>query len=316
MSSPSDELAKKKARLAELRRAKEARLLAGDAANAPGAPAPVAAVPSVDQILASVGLVAPAAPVEPATPTPLAPHALRAPGGRGSRPLSISEAVVVDIPGRGAVEVYEKVTQTDAGPEDGLDRVAGAGRATEGSGCDPHVAADAAAPGAGAGADGEGAEPKPVEVMSESEWQMLQRDEDFGEFFWKSTKIMERALGLQHAYDILKDYSADTADPAAADERSSVLRRHGTRTLFAPQRCAGRPVSCLEWSPHHPELLLAAYHVSQEAPGGFGGSGARGTGSAEDEGLVCVWNTRSGQYERPEYTLSCEAAVTALCVHR
>ena len=122
--SSADELAKKKARLAELRRAKEARLLAASAS-------PAKAQASVEQILASVGVVPPAPPVltdtslvdaslasplRSAPATPISPARPAATSRVGK--LSISDHVVVDIPGRSAVEVYEKVTQTDAVPED------------------------------------------------------------------------------------------------------------------------------------------------------------------------------------------------------
>lgn len=36
-----------------------------------------------------------------------------------------------------------------------------------------------------------------VEVMSEPEWKAMQSNEDFSDFFLKSTRVMERALGLQ-----------------------------------------------------------------------------------------------------------------------
>jgi dynein intermediate chain len=328
MSSVTGELAQKKARLAELRRAKEARA----AAPLP----PRAAAQSVEDILASVG-IAPAALIMPAVPAPARPLVPPEPpppatvadadpvdaGGeaRSSRrapgALSLSDAIVLDIPGRSAVEVYEKVTQTEAEAEEEP--------AADASGAHPHSAvpvANSQQPSHADGGDGsmapiatsdEQAEPRPakVEVLSDAEWQAIQSKEDFGDFFWKSARVMERALGLQEVYDILKDYSADNADNADKEERSKLLRRTGARVLCSPQRCAGRPVSCLEWSPHHPELVIAAYHLEQ-------GGSARMAGVAgvdEGEGLVCVWNTRSGQCEQPEYVLSCEAVVTALCAH-
>lgn len=324
MSNISDELAKKKARLAELRRAKEARLLAGSAS---------ATVQSVDQILASVG-IAPAelpragaelgdrtisAPASAASKLPAAaPDAVGNSDKRSGRAgtLSMSDAIVLEIPGRSAVEVYEKVTQTDIVAEDDQTEM-DAGTVNDsstaaaespcqhvqdGNGCivrEPSTAKDQ--------------EPPKVEVASDAEWAAIQRSEDFGDFFWKSTKVMERALGLQEVYDILKDYAVDRADDLDKEERSKVLRRTGARVFFAPLRCAGRPVTCLEWSPHHPELVIAAYYLEQS---GSGSAHLTGAGSWEEgEGLVCVWNTRSGQCEQPEYVLACEAVVTALCAH-
>ena len=323
MSTISDELAKKKARLAELRRAKEARLLSGSTS---------ATAQSVDQILASVG-IAPAelprpgaqlgvsttsAPASAVSKLPAAaPEEVGNSDKRSGRAgtLSISDAIVLEIPGRSAVEVYEKVTQTDIVAEDDQtemdpgdvhnSRVEAAEsdpcqHVQDGNGCivrEPSTAEDQ--------------KPPKVEVASDAEWAAIQRSEDFGDFFWKSTKVMERALGLQEVYDILKDYAVDKADNLDKEERSKVLRRTGARVFCAPLRCSGRPVTCLEWSPHHPELVIAAYYLEQSGSARLTGAGS----SEEGEGLVCVWNTRSGQCEQPEYVLACEAVVTALCAH-
>lgn len=328
-STVAGELAKKKARLAELRRAREARLFAGSTPASASA-----AAQSVEQILAAVGIApgelpragvelggavpvsAPAAVPAPAAPEPPAalPDAVggsekRSVASRCAGTLSISDAIVLDIPGRRAVDVYEKVTQTDTLAEG--DEAAEIDGVNESSVANAETGVDEKEGNGGVARESsaEDQQPPVVEVMSDAEWAAIQRSEDFGDFFWKSTKVMERALGLQEVYDILKDYSVDKADNVDKEERSKILRRTGARVFFAPQRCADRPVTCLEWSPHHPELVIAAYYQSPSAR--LAGAGS----TDEGDGLVCVWNTRSGQCEQPEYVLSCEAVVTALCAH-
>jgi dynein intermediate chain len=230
--------------------------------------------------------------------------------------LSISEGVVVDVPGGSAVEMYEKVTQTETLLEDDHPSTS-AGVEQTGRSQQQHDSAhesiySAHPPGFSPTSGGPEQSSRPVEVISEAEWQTIQRSEDFGEFFWKSTRIMERALGLQEVYDILKDYSGDAAEKTDEQESNTLLLQHNTKTFYNPQLCAGRAVTCLAWSTHHPELLVAAYHEPHDA---FGGVGGGGQSRSEAEGLVCVWNTRSGQYVTPEYKLTCETAVTALCLH-
>jgi len=170
MSSASEELAKKKARLAELRRAKEARLIA--ASSAPG---PAKLIQSVEEILAAVG-VAPASPeralpatrrtdAPPETPVLSTPLPAGSSGARGK--LTFSEAtILVDIPGRSAVEVYEKVTQTDAAPEDEC-TADGSGRSSTAANSTSHQlhasgSADAHTEYTSRSASTTGAEQKPV----------------------------------------------------------------------------------------------------------------------------------------------------------
>lgn len=170
MSSASEELAKKKARLAELRQAKEARLIA-----ASSAPAPAKLIQSVEEILAAVG-VAPASPeralpatrrtdAPPENPVLSTPLPTGSSGARGK--LTFSEAtILVDIPGRSAVEVYEKVTQTDAAPEDEC-AADGSGRSTTAANSTAHQlhaagSADAHTEYTSRSASTTGAEQKPV----------------------------------------------------------------------------------------------------------------------------------------------------------
>ena len=55
--------------------------------------------------------------------------------------------------------------------------------------------------------------------------------------------------------------------------------------------------SFLDWSPQHPELLLAAYHSREDAP-------------HDPDGACLIWNTRFKKTS-PEYTFHCQSPVTA-----
>eukprot|EP00961_Rhodomonas_salina_P195146 2634773-Rhodomonas_salina.2 len=90
--------------------------------------------------------------------------------------------------------------------------------------------------------------------MSEAEWGKVTENDDFRDFFFRSSKVMERALG-QQKYDILKDYSTDDASNQAGEDALSLLATFGNEKLTAD-----RAVTNVEWSMHHPELLLASYH--------------------------------------------------------
>mmetsp|Transcript_43188 Transcript_43188/g.101968 ORF Transcript_43188/g.101968 Transcript_43188/m.101968 type:complete len:614 (+) Transcript_43188:81-1922(+) len=299
--SAKEELAKKRERLAELRRAKTER--AGTAAAASPQQ------PSLEEVLAAAGIKAgdeanisspaPSSQVTPAQTPAKTPAAGGEEGGlRESRKLNltISEAVLVEVPGK-VLETYDKVIQTEVTEEDGKDEDETAARII------PTAVSEEGDKDEDAEEDNNAADEQKeeeVQVMSEAEWGKVTENDDFRDFFFRSSKVMERALG-QQKYDILKDYSTDDASNQAGEDALSLLATFGNEKLTAD-----RAVTNVEWSMHHPELLLASYHNPLSPEGELLGA----------EGLVCVWNLRAGQQSEPEYHLRCQSAPTCAIVNR
>lgn len=110
-------------------------------------------------------------------------------------------------------------------------------------------------------------------------------------FLSQSTRIVERAL--DEPYDILTDY---THVPAAGARDESALRHAATLHTAALD---GRAVAALDWSTKHPELLVAGY------------TRARTPLAADDyDGIAAVWNVHAPQ--RPEFTFRAPTDVLAV----
>eukprot|EP00960_Hanusia_phi_P029896 748253-Hanusia_phi.AAC.1 len=319
-----DELERKRQRLAELRKAKEARALQQASSSA----SPAAATTSLQALLASVGAVEDSR--ETQTPGGIDKKAEEQEESRSTdrtgeqdesrrRPrrdhhLVVSDAIVVDIPGK-ISEAYDKTTQTDQAtepqaPEEDETRHSDDHEGSKITEEQMYKVQDEIKPAQNEEAlDAAIPEESLPEPLGEDEWKKLAVQDDFQSFFFNTSKILERALGQQD-YDIFKDYTADDMGVDTLDVRKSLLKLQ--TTCFDQQRCQDRPLAALEWSTHHPELLLAAYHDPIAShPSGV----TIGSSQSSQRGLVCVWNMRAGQFSRPEYVLQCESTITAAAVH-
>ncbi|XP_057193761.1 cytoplasmic dynein 1 intermediate chain 2 isoform X5 [Triplophysa rosa] len=131
----------------------------------------------------------------------------------------------------------------------------------------------------------------PHELTEEEKQQVLHSD-DFMNFFDHSSRIVERALS-EHV-DIFFDYSGrDLQDKEGESQAGSKL---SLNRQFADERWSKhRVITCLDWSPQYPELLLASYSSNEEAP-------------HEPDGVALVWNMK---YKKttPEYVFHCQSAV-------
>ncbi|CAM9994498.1 unnamed protein product, partial [Phaeothamnion confervicola] len=75
--------------------------------------------------------------------------------------------------------------------------------------------------------------------------------------------------------------------------------------------CEDRATTDLHWSPHHPELLLAAYSARGR---GVDPAAVAGTGCYNDaDGLVLVWSL--AVQSRPEYVLTSQSPVLCARFH-
>ncbi|XP_033506101.1 dynein, cytoplasmic 1, intermediate chain 2a-like isoform X3 [Epinephelus lanceolatus] len=131
----------------------------------------------------------------------------------------------------------------------------------------------------------------PKELTEEEKLQVL-HSEEFLSFFERGSRIVERALA-EHV-DVCFDYSGRDLEDKEGDLQAGaklVLNRQ-----FADERWTkNRVVTCLDWSPQYPELLVASYNNNEDAP-------------HEPDGVALVWNMK---YKKatPEYIFHCQSMV-------
>ncbi|KAK7144219.1 hypothetical protein R3I94_010594 [Phoxinus phoxinus] len=201
--------------------------------------------------------------------------------GRGPLKLGMSKVTQVDFPPKEMVS-YSKETQTPTQTHHKND---------EEEEEDSTVAQPVLEPQEEKDPQQEEDEALPHELTEEEKQQILHSSE-FVSFFDHSSRIMERALSEQ--VDVFFDYSGrDLQDKEGESQAGAKLYLN---RQFADERWSKhRVVTCLDWSPQYPELLLASYGSNEDAP-------------HEPDGVALVWNMK---YKKttPEYVFHCQSAV-------
>ncbi|XP_057193757.1 dynein, cytoplasmic 1, intermediate chain 2a isoform X1 [Triplophysa rosa] len=201
--------------------------------------------------------------------------------GRGPLKLGMSKVTQVDFPPREMVS-YSKETQTPTQTQH---------NEAEEEEEDLAVTQPVLEPKDEKDSQNEEKDASPHELTEEEKQQVLHSD-DFMNFFDHSSRIVERALS-EHV-DIFFDYSGrDLQDKEGESQAGSKL---SLNRQFADERWSKhRVITCLDWSPQYPELLLASYSSNEEAP-------------HEPDGVALVWNMK---YKKttPEYVFHCQSAV-------
>uniref|UniRef100_A0A3Q3CXG1 Dynein cytoplasmic 1 intermediate chain 2 n=3 Tax=Haplochromini TaxID=319058 RepID=A0A3Q3CXG1_HAPBU len=134
-------------------------------------------------------------------------------------------------------------------------------------------------------------EAPPHELTEEEKLQIL-HSEEFADFFDHSTRIIERALS-EHV-DLFFDYSGRDLEEKEGEIQAGA--KLSLNRQFVDERWSKhRVVTCLDWSPQYPELLVASYNNNEDAP-------------HEPDGVALVWNMK---YKKttPEYVFHCQSAV-------
>ncbi|KNC95960.1 uncharacterized protein SPPG_08565 [Spizellomyces punctatus DAOM BR117] len=132
--------------------------------------------------------------------------------------------------------------------------------------------------------------PQPRE-LSEDERKAIVASETFLDFFEYTTKLVERALS-DTAYDFMTDYT--TGD-------SGVIDRAEGKTVklfcsFSDERWTrNRSVTDVSWSQKHPELVLASCGKNHAA-------------ISEPDGVVLIWNLHLR--DRPEFVFQSQSDLT------
>uniref|UniRef100_A0A8C1SZ08 Dynein, cytoplasmic 1, intermediate chain 2a n=1 Tax=Cyprinus carpio TaxID=7962 RepID=A0A8C1SZ08_CYPCA len=201
--------------------------------------------------------------------------------GRGPLKLAMVKVTHVDFPPKEVVS-YTKETQTPTMTEQKEEEE----EEEEAAPPQPEVVAEKEKP-----AEKQDEEAAPHELTEEEKLQIL-HSEEFMEFFDHSTRIMERALS-EHV-DVFFDYSGRDMEEKEGEMQAGAklsLNRKFVDDRWSRQRV----VTCLDWSPQYPELLVASYNNNEEAP-------------HEPDGVALVWNMK---YKKttPEYVFHCQSAV-------
>uniref|UniRef100_A0A8K9XM69 Dynein cytoplasmic 1 intermediate chain 1 n=1 Tax=Oncorhynchus mykiss TaxID=8022 RepID=A0A8K9XM69_ONCMY len=132
----------------------------------------------------------------------------------------------------------------------------------------------------------------PCRELTEEEKQQILKSEEFLSFFDCSIRVMERALAQDS--DIFFDYSGRDLDDKEGDlQGGSSLAL--SRLFYDEHWSKHRVITCLDWSPQYPELLVASYNNNEDAP-------------HEPDGVALVWNMKFNK-NTPEYVFHCQHPV-------
>uniref|UniRef100_A0A8C1NAZ7 Dynein cytoplasmic 1 intermediate chain 1 n=1 Tax=Cyprinus carpio TaxID=7962 RepID=A0A8C1NAZ7_CYPCA len=168
-------------------------------------------------------------------------------------------------------EEEEEVTEPKTGPENDLQEEEESKDTKEGkSGCHPRE-------------------------LTEEEKQQVLHSEEFLIFFDRSIRVMERALAEDS--NIFFDYSGRDLEEKEGDlQGGSSLSL--SRLFYDEHWSKHRVITCLDWSPQYPELLVASYNNNEDAP-------------HEPDGVALVWNMKFKK-TTPEYIYHCQSPVVSV----
>lgn len=201
---------------------------------------------------------------------------------RGTPKLGMAKITQVDFPPRETVS-YTKETQT---PVMTQQKEAEEEEEEESAPPQPVVETQTEKP------DQKEEEEAPPHELTEEEKLQILHSEEFVNFFDHSTRIIERALS-EHV-DLFFDYSGRDLEEKEGEIQAGA--KLSLNRQFLDERWSKhRVVTCLDWSPQYPELLVASYNNNEEAP-------------HEPDGVALVWNMK---YKKatPEYVFHCQSAV-------
>lgn len=161
-------------------------------------------------------------------------------------------------------------------------------------------------------------EPKPREklaitILSEDEANTAANSAEFASFLTQTTRVVDRVISIDERYpDVTTNYveraqrhggkrrrgadgSGDDGGDAEDEEAGHITVEEELRE--ARVRGSGRTVTCLDWSPVHQELVLAALSAPASVNDELGSAGA-----------VLVWSVPS-TLGGAEYALTCQSEV-------
>ncbi|CAG8760953.1 8347_t:CDS:10, partial [Cetraspora pellucida] len=125
--------------------------------------------------------------------------------------------------------------------------------------------------------------------ITDEERKKIVNSADFADFIDHTTKIVERALNEN--YDFMKDYSI--SKDVESDEKTGNRVKYMC-SFFDDKWSKNRSVTDVNWSKKNPELVVASYNKNPIAMN-------------EPDGAVLVWNLRL--LERPEFVFHSQSDV-------
>ncbi|KAI4817503.1 hypothetical protein KUCAC02_010896, partial [Chaenocephalus aceratus] len=125
--------------------------------------------------------------------------------------------------------------------------------------------------------------------LTEEERQQTLHSSEFQSFFDCSIRVMERALAEDG--NIFFDYSGLDLEEKEGDLGSGSSLSF-SRVFYDEHWSKHRVITCLDWSPQYPELLVASYNNNEDAP-------------HEPDGVALVWNMKFKK-ATPEYIYHCQ----------
>ncbi|XP_077404385.1 dynein cytoplasmic 1 intermediate chain 1a isoform X1 [Vanacampus margaritifer] len=131
--------------------------------------------------------------------------------------------------------------------------------------------------------------------LTEEERQQILHSSEFQNFFDCSIRVMERALA--ESGDIFFDYSGRALEDKDGDLAGGSSLSF-SRLFYDDHWSKHRVVTCLDWSPQYPELLVASYNNNEDAP-------------HEPDGVALVWNIKFKK-ATPEYIFHCQSPVVSV----
>eukprot|EP00126_Sphaerothecum_destruens_P006123 Sdes_comp19226_c0_seq1m10127 len=138
--------------------------------------------------------------------------------------------------------------------------------------------------------------PHAIPALSESEIEVIMNSENFHKFFSRTSKLVERALN--QPYDITIDYEKSSHElNSCVGKDASRDFLQSVQTFWDMKLTKSRAVTCIDWNKKHEELTAVSYHDDPEY-------------STDSDGLVLIWNSFSPS--RPEYVFHCHSAITSL----
>lgn len=146
-------------------------------------------------------------------------------------------------------------------------------------------------------------------LMNRDEANSIMNSFNFIQFFNKTSRCLERAVSINEKYpDISKDYLADTNGYGMTSSLSSSAAASAARykqalvlnEMLVDEKVARtRSITCLDWSPENPELLLAGFSASNSS------SVSSSSIYGDSDGIVMVWSVPSA-LRKSEYTFTCQ----------
>ncbi|XP_044026855.1 cytoplasmic dynein 1 intermediate chain 1 isoform X6 [Siniperca chuatsi] len=131
--------------------------------------------------------------------------------------------------------------------------------------------------------------------LTEEERQQILHSSEFQSFFDCSIRVMERALAEDS--NIFFDYSGRDVEDKEGDLGSGSSLSF-SRLFYDEHWSKHRVITCLDWSPQYPELLVASYNNNEDAP-------------HEPDGVALVWNIKFKK-NTPEYIFHCQSPVVSV----